>query len=488
MVASHGSAAPTPTHRRRNLGALAVLTGLVVAAAILLLVCDVGRGGNDDKFQTSPMGDLVLDSVAIAQEGEVHEVAPGKFRDEVEDLALEPGSAAAIIRYTNEDGEPAAGATITYTDEQGNEHEVTLDDDGVGLVPLNLTLGEDGAARLNSLRLAVGNDEREVKLNVVASINNGLTGGDMVNTPSELGVEPASEQPRTTVDLEVSSVFLQAFADFCGFSPDQVKTVSLEPNDKPRFQVAWDGSGFVQARSVIPVGQPIWVLISKEGDKCRINPPCGNPEVPQGKLPPVPPGKEVPPPSPTPTGVVPSATPPVETPPSGRTPTPTKTLPPGVTPPPTATRTPPRQDTPAPTNTPRVPPTSTPAAPKCQVTILGPHRVDNTDTHARMQASVQWDQRPNFSASINWYLDDTFIGGGESIQFMATLNVNHTLTLKVMNGGSLICQDEAVFAEGSIPPGDDGPGSPPISTETPVPAQPTGAPTPTPNDDGYKGP
>jgi hypothetical protein len=101
-----------------------------------------------------------------------------------------------------------------------------------------------------------------------------------------------------------------------------------------------------------------------------------------------------------------------------------------------------------------------------------------------MQASVQWSIRPNFAASIEWYLDGTFIGGGESVQFMASLNVNHTLTLRVKNGGTTVCQDSANFAEGSIPPGDDGPGTNPLPTATPRPApQPTTDP-----DDGYNGP
>jgi hypothetical protein len=118
------------------------------------------------------------------------------------------------------------------------------------------------------------------------------------------------------------------------------------------------------------------------------------------------------------------------------------------------------------------------------VTILGPHRLDNTSTHARMQASVQWDIRPNFSPSIKWFLDGTFVGGGESVVFMARLNENHTLAVNVFKGTQLICQDSTTFSEGSIPPGDDGPGTPPLPTQTPIPA-------PTPGsdpDDGYEGP
>ncbi|OGY24420.1 MAG: hypothetical protein A2172_01775 [Candidatus Woykebacteria bacterium RBG_13_40_15] len=140
---------------------------------------------------------------------------------------------------------------------------------------------------------------------------------------------------------------------------------------------------------------------------------------------------------------------------------------------------------PTPTNTPP-PPTATPTpCLSCNVTIIGPHRVDNTDTHARMQASVQWDgPPPSWSRQVKWYLDGEFIGGGDQVEFMATLNVNHTLTVKVWSGDQVICQDTATFSEGSIPPDGDDPGTNPLPTETPIPApQPTSDP-----DDGYGGP
>src|SRR3989344_9074266 len=94
---------------------VAVVAILVIAGIIIWQVVS-SYGGDEDKFPdevaSQPMGNLVLDSVAIAQEGEVHEVAPGLFRNEVEDLARESGSAVAILRYTNEDSDPAAGVTI----------------------------------------------------------------------------------------------------------------------------------------------------------------------------------------------------------------------------------------------------------------------------------------------------------------------------------------------------------------------------------------
>jgi hypothetical protein len=183
-------------------------------------------------------------------------------------------------------------------------------------------------------------------------------------------------------------------------------------------------------------------------------------------------------PSPTPT---PTGTPP--------TPTPTGTVPATLTPTPTATNTPPAPTwTPTATNTPVTPtntpvpptPTNTPV-PNCEVTILGPHRLDNTATDARMQASVQWDIRPNFTPDIRWDLDGGFVGGGEQVQFMATLGQDHTLTVRVAKDGETICQDSAPFREGSVPPS---PGNTATPTSTPRPA-----PSPTTNpDDGYQGP
>ena len=83
-----------------------------------------GDGGG---LASQDMGELVLDSVLVTQEGEQHEIAPGLFRDEVEDFALEPGEAGVVLHFTNEDSDPATG-TITYTDQDGNDQVVELDD------------------------------------------------------------------------------------------------------------------------------------------------------------------------------------------------------------------------------------------------------------------------------------------------------------------------------------------------------------------------
>lgn len=257
---------------------------------------------------------------------------------------------------------------------------------------------------------------------------------------------PIETREEVMVRFTVDPVFLEAFTEFCGFNASEVKEVQIRLNDRPRFQVALVGGRFRQAQAQIPAGQPIYVLVSDGGKECFLNPPCGNVEVPPGKLPPappLPPREEV---------MRPTPTPPVGLTPTPPAPTPTPT--PGVTPTPT--------------------PTPTPVPPKCLVTILGPHRLDNTETHARMQASIQWDIRPNFSPTIRWFLDGTFVGGGEQVIFMAALNVNHTLTVKVFKGSQLICSDSANFAEGSIPPGEDPPGTDPIPTETPIDPGPPG--------------
>ncbi|MEX0621943.1 MAG: prealbumin-like fold domain-containing protein [Candidatus Woykebacteria bacterium] len=138
---------------------------------------------------------------------------------------------------------------------------------------------------------------------------------------------------------------------------------------------------------------------------------------------------------------------------------------------------------PSPTATPKPSPTPTPK--KCEVTILGPHRVDNTQTHARMQASIQWDRLPNFDHQIEWWLNGDFIGSGEAVQFMIPLNEENDLGVYILDGSETICYDEVLdFAEGSVPPGEDIPGTDPLPTETPIPQ----APPDTDPDDGYGGP
>jgi hypothetical protein len=236
----------------------------------------------------------------------------------------------------------------------------------------------------------------------------------------------------------------------------------------------------ISVRPIIYNNEPAWHVVLQQGREdgltdVFVQKACGNISAPPGEKPPTRGEVMPPPPGPVP-APVPTPPPPVTPPPTppGATPTPT---PPTVTPTPTPTPTPP-------TRTPTPTPTPTPVPPVCDLTIIGPHRVDNTQTHARMQASLHWYVRPNFTPSIQWFLDGVFIGGGEAVQFMASLNVQHSLSVAVLHGTQVVCTDIATFAEGSIPPGDGGPGTDPLPTATPIPA-------PTPGsdpDDGYEGP
>ena len=155
---------------------------------------------------------------------------------------------------------------------------------------------------------------------------------------------------------------------------------------------------------------------------------------------------------------------------------------------------------PTPTPTPGASPTPTvsptPSGDHCLVTILGPERIKNNVRQAKMSASIQWDQPPNFaSPEFRWYLDNQllvadevfvyYLDGGKAITFWADLNVNHTLRVDVLKGTQVVCQSDPVpFAEGTVPPGSDVPGTEPLPTQTAVPAP---SPTSDPND-GYSGP
>ena len=103
-----------------------------------------------------------------------------------------------------------------------------------------------------------------------------------------------------------------------------------------------------------------------------------------------------------------------------------------------------------------------------------------------MQASVQWDIRPNFTPDIEWYFDGVFVGGGEQVIFNLPLNEEgHVLLVQVKNEhGAVICIDSMpVDPEGSIAPGEDGPGTDPLPTGTPDPGD-----SDSDIDDGYSGP
>ena len=252
-----------------------------------------------------------------------------------------------------------------------------------------------------------------------------------------------------------------------------------------------------QSISVRPItysDEPAWHVVLQPGRSdgltdVFVQKACGNISALPGEKPPT--RREVMPPTPTPT-VGPSPTPP-----PGVTPTPT---PPGATPtpppPPTPTPTPRATPTPPP---PPPPPTPTPSPTPdnhCLVTILGPERIKNNVRQAKMSASIQWDQPPNFaSPEFRWYLDGQllvdegvyvhYLDGGKAITFWADLNVNHTLRVDVLKVNQVICQSDPVsFAEGTVPPGSDVPGTESLPTQTAVPAP---SPTSDPND-GYSGP
>ena len=346
-------------NRRVAFGAVAAL---VVAGIILVLSLTLGgKSGKtiSAEVPTTQLGDMNLTSVEITQNGQTHQLIPGKFHDQIEDFVLEPGLASLKVSFTTDSGEPK-DVEVSLTDLDNSQNQPTkLDSSGVGLFLLNLTIDEGKAWRFNPFQLSIGGNERKFEILTEPSITSGgMTGGNMVNTPDELGVTKDPNQPQT-VELEIDPTFVVAFAQFCGFANTDIKKVTLKPNDKLRYQVAWTGTSFVQSLHQIAVGQPIWAAISKSGDVCYINPPCGNPETVPGKLPPAPPELQ---PNPT---VTPTATPTIgKEVTSSSTPTPTRTTTSSSTPTPSVTNTPScncATVTPTATNTPTR--TSTPVTP-----------------------------------------------------------------------------------------------------------------------------
>ena len=362
MAQSKRSPSPSPTPPRRwreLLNRKRLLNPLLGALVLLVLVGFAGwwaineffmdSPGVQEKKSDDPSGSFQLDRVEIVQSGEPHPVLPGKFHGQVEDLVLEPGLAALALWFKAEGGEPASGE-VTLVNEARERWPQELDSDGHVVFLLELALdGQDW--RFEPYKLKVGEQEREFSLLAIYRFSSGNV-SNMVNTPSEMGVSPSSDQPQT-VEFEVDPTFVRAFAQFCGFAVEDVAKVRLEPNERQRFQVAWTGREFVQSRQAIAVGQPVWVAISAQGDRCYINPPCGNPEVPEGKLPLASPELQPAPirvvvPTPTRTPVTPLLVTVTPTSPVPPTATPTATLPPGVTPSPT----PPVVESPTPTSTP----------------------------------------------------------------------------------------------------------------------------------------
>lgn len=362
-----------------------LLLGILAIVLIALLAVGTIRhfyGGSGKTISadvpTTQLGDMNLASVEITQIGSPHILVPGKFHDQIEDFVLQPGFAALRVGFIADKGETKdVEVTLTNLDNSKTQ-SVKLDSSGTGLFLLNLTVDEGKAWRFNPYQLSVKGNERKFEILTEPSITSGgMTGGNMVNTPDELGGPVDPNQPQTVV-LEIDPTFVAAFAQFCGFANTDIKKVTLKPNDKPRFQVAWTGTSFVQSQHQIAVGQPIWAAVSKSGDVCYINPPCGNPETVPGKLPLAPPELQ---PNPTATPVPPTVTPtPGKEVPSAPTNTPVSgspTPPPAIeTPvPPTATPVPPTATLAVPTATPpKATQTAQPPPPPCPCTPTDPNR------------------------------------------------------------------------------------------------------------------
>lgn len=355
--------------RRRlvTMGGLALAAGVVLAAVFILLFGFPGGDGADARTEQIPIGDLELDRVELSQNGEDHVIPTGFFHDQIEDLVMNEGLASLTLTFEAEDGD-VEGREVTLIDRDNDTPQTTsLDADGKAVFLLDFTL--DGQAfRWNPYRLDVEDDERDFEIMVFRANGPGDV-TDTPNTPTELG-EHDPDRPHTVnddgeIEVEIDPVFHEAIRRFCGFSVDEVDKVRLEENDQERFMVARVGMDFVQSEHTIAAGQPVWVMVSKDGDRCYINPPCGNPEVPEGKLPPAPPGLQPPPAIPPSQEVPPTAT---NTPTRGSTSTPTATNTRVV---PTSTRVLPSATVPRATNTPQATFTAAPSGcpnqkPKCE--------------------------------------------------------------------------------------------------------------------------
>jgi hypothetical protein len=295
-----------------------IVFGLLALGALLLVAAIAGTvilltGGSDEgnaASSTKTAGvQLQLDKVVIIQAGKAHEIPPGSFRDQVKDLVLEPDPALLVLTFT--DDKVPVGEQVTLVNEQaGSEDSKRLDVNGQVGFGLNLVV-DDQPWKFDSYELKAQGNDRIFQILVMQGYAGGNVSSTM-NTADGLGVPVQSGQP-TTSGVEVSPVFQNAFAEFCGFSVSDGVKARLEPNDEPRHQVAFTGGSFVESSHVIAVDQPIWVVVSKDGDRCYVNPPCGNPQVIPGKLPPAPLGLQPPRkeahPTPTKTPVGPSPAP-----------------------------------------------------------------------------------------------------------------------------------------------------------------------------------
>ncbi len=368
-------------HPFRLVSAVVLVLVLIVILAIVLVI-----GGGDGDGQVSPAGD---DSVSKETPGgvaisEVWITQDDERKDVVLDNPLarlfEAGSVVLAVSFTGSADDVKIGGQDPTEQDGSYQADVTLED--------GIALGNEP----NKIIVEWNGGSRELKLWAFAHAGSQSVVPEVVETSAEM-----------MVNLRVDPVFQEAFGRFCSFAPEEVDVVELRFNDRPRFQVAFVNGEFQESRGVIMPGQPIWVLVSKSGEECFINPPCGNPEVDRGKLSLAPPVEEV---------MIPTPTPPVgPTPSPPATPTPT---PPGATPtPPPTTPTPP-PTTPTPTSTPptRTPtPTPTPIPPPPPAfTCPGWHPHGDLlpgDTQTRVgtiqvtrNVSWSWDVTPGYHLSV----------------------------------------------------------------------------------------
>lgn len=383
MTIRHGP----PPNRRVALTAIGLGVAILFAAAVIAIILVVHGRGNGKPVEAvgetprvTSTGAAIIDGWHINQSGESHNFPPDKFggllncsweagvdakiqfdlRKPDKDVVLVqnkgsndpkeyPDKAktnANGVAEFNLDTNLPAGQTFGQKDFELQFEATTRD----FTLVFNPKSGGGGSVTTNHLNCA---DEVTRTLVPPPSMAASPT-----STSGANGSPTATSTPPTTVGVVFNPRVRDAFTEFCDFKPeDAVLHFDAAPEDIPQLAVGADGTPYT-GRHPIPKGQFVWFYteVAAPHRSCAVNPVCGNPQLPPGKLPLAPPELETPPTATPTTGKeVPST--PIPTVPGSPTPPPaTKTpLPPSATPvPPTATRVAPTQ-TQAPTFTP-VPP------------------------------------------------------------------------------------------------------------------------------------
>lgn len=292
-----------PPNRRGAIIAAGLGTLLLVAAAVTTIILVVGGNGDGNKpaeakvetptATASACNLQIHDDLVVMQNGNEHTVSPLAIKSPIPDFVPTEGQADLTFTFSRDNG--PATAEQTYL-EYGAESipQVTDSFGKVTFKNVNLTLNGQNQ-RENPFTLKYGQCKTDFSFVVGKPAPNGSVNPDgSIVTGDQLGVPPKPGAPHT-VNFKVDPKFVEAFARFCGFTPDQATDVGLIQNDVQRFQVAWTGTDFVQSSHTIEPGQYIWAVWF--GDKeCVVNPPCGNPTVAPGKLPMSPPEEQLPPP------------------------------------------------------------------------------------------------------------------------------------------------------------------------------------------------